>query len=553
VSGRFTTRQLDSPLPVHPAEHADARAHPSNDGDAYARPPHPRAGVAGETAFSTRNGLSLGVLAVIGIGLPLVVSSLTNSLTIPHNDDWAYSRVAETFGFTGHITLVGWNRAFLVGQFAVLGPLARWILAQHLFVAATGVVAIVATFAVLHQRVGRRRALLGSAVVALWPGFGLLATSFMGDVPCFAAMMVALALGDAAVRRTSPRLFVCALGVAIWGVTVREQALAAFVAVSIAGLSAIRMRRVVTAVIAGSIVLLALEAWRRSLAHGDSPAVHLVAIPDVARLWARAYFTLAAPLLPLTLTVALRSWRRSSWVAAIIVGAAGLKLALSYGTGLFIGNYFTRHVAYQQASLGGPVVIPRFIWLLVVIASVCSGAVLAGAVVSRWRRIDRTLGTFTLISLLLIVLPSIVNQPVFDRYLLVLVPACVVLTTDRSEIRHVLVRSYAALAGIAAISVLILSGTLAYDGARWRTARNLGISSTNVDAGLEWVGWHASLPARSPEGDAPASSFYRRIFPQSHNCYVVTGSSAKAVGQFIREYQYSWLFDQSTLRLWRRC
>jgi hypothetical protein len=516
------------------------------------RPSRRRFGI--ETARPTSTGLGLGVLALVGVVVPIVIASVTRSFAIPHNDDWAYSRIAETFGHTGHIELVGWNRAFLLGQVVILGPLGRWIVAQHVFVALTGVVAIAATYALLEPRVGKRRALLGAAIVAVWPGFGLLSTSFMTDVPSFAAMVLALALGDAAIRRSSLWLLAFALAVGVWGFTIREQAVAAVAAVAVAAIAQIGRRRGVLALVAASAALcFSLEAWRRGLAHGDSPTDHLINAAEIARETARAYFTLAAPLLPAALTVDLRRWSRSSWVAALLVAAVGLKLTQSHGYGLLLGNYFTRYVAYSKVSVGAPLVVPNAVWVLVLIAAIVSGALLAGAFVARWRALDLSVGTFTVLSFLLLVLALAVDQPVFDRYLLVFVPACVVVTAGRLHRRPVPLRSYVALVGVGAISLVILTATLAYDGARWHTAARLGVPPRDVDAGFEWVGSHARLPVATRPAATRRTSFYLRMFPGFQGCYVVAGPSGRSIGGFIRTYEYSWLAGSHRLRLSRRC
>jgi hypothetical protein len=43
------------------------------------------------------------------VGYPLLLAALTRSLTIPHNDSWAYARIAQHYAQSGSIELVGWN------------------------------------------------------------------------------------------------------------------------------------------------------------------------------------------------------------------------------------------------------------------------------------------------------------------------------------------------------------------------------------------------------------------------------------------------------------
>jgi hypothetical protein len=67
--------------------------------------------------------LSLGLLVAIGTGLPLAVAVWTGSISIPHDDDWAYTRIAESFYLTHHLTSLGWGVMTLFGQIVSSQPL----------------------------------------------------------------------------------------------------------------------------------------------------------------------------------------------------------------------------------------------------------------------------------------------------------------------------------------------------------------------------------------------------------------------------------------------
>ncbi len=190
----------------------------------------------------------LGLAVLIGVLLPVTVAALSGNLAIPHNDGWAYSRIAETFGRTGRIELVGWNRSTLLGQVVPLGPLARSIVAQQLFIAVCSLVFLTSVHELLLPRLGAARAGVATVVVALWPGYALLSTSFMGDIPALALAGVTVLVGTRALERDSPWLFVVAMLIGLWGCTVRLQAIAAPAAVALAFLLASRRgapRRVV--------------------------------------------------------------------------------------------------------------------------------------------------------------------------------------------------------------------------------------------------------------------------------------------------------------------
>src|SRR5436305_13929403 len=82
-----------------------------------------------------RHLLPLAGILCLCVGWPMLLAVFTGSLAIPHNDAWAYSLIAEHYARSGSIQLVGWNRAALVGQIVVLGPLGGSIVVQNLFVA----------------------------------------------------------------------------------------------------------------------------------------------------------------------------------------------------------------------------------------------------------------------------------------------------------------------------------------------------------------------------------------------------------------------------------
>jgi hypothetical protein len=161
---------------------------------------------------------------VVGVVLPVCLAAAGGGLSIPHNDAWSYSRIAQTFARSGHIRLLGWNRSALFGQFLVLGPAARWLVVQQLLVALLAGAGLLACYDLLVPSVGRRRAAFAALLTAAWPGFGLLATSFMADVPAMAAMLGCLALGRRALRRGSPGLLVASVAAGLAYDTARWRA-----------------------------------------------------------------------------------------------------------------------------------------------------------------------------------------------------------------------------------------------------------------------------------------------------------------------------------------
>ena len=75
----------------------------------------------GVPASRVRHLALLVLLIMVSIAVPILLSIATGSLSIPHNDDWSYSKIAQHFAARGHVALMGWNRAAIVGHAIVLG------------------------------------------------------------------------------------------------------------------------------------------------------------------------------------------------------------------------------------------------------------------------------------------------------------------------------------------------------------------------------------------------------------------------------------------------
>lgn len=481
-----------------------------------------------------------GVIA-LSVGWPGLLAVVTGSLAIPHNDAWAHSLIAQHFARSGSFELIGWNRSALVGQVVVLGPLGESIVVQQLFVSLLAAVGLLATYGWLVHRVGPGGALLGTALVGLTPDLGLLATSYMADIPAFTAVIVCLFLTDQALRTENFWYLLGALAVGSWGVTVREQAIVGPVVAMVLAVAAWRGRKRRVTLVSGMFFALAIvcfEVWRRSLPHGDSPSFSFKPEYAVANVVC-ACFTLALAVFPAVLIAA----RPGGWSgrARLMSGALALMLlvvvvAQAYrpaGT-IFLGNYLAPDGAYSAASIGTRSVLPDWWWLTLVVMACMSLVLIVGHFIDSGLSLDRMSGLVLLLTAGGTLAQALVGQFTFARYLLVLIPvACVALlgsraTDDRSRpSRCDRLLSLVALAGLAATSTAITANALAFDAARWRAASSLvarGAAATDIDAGFEWVGYHASEPAARSSAHADALSFYMRMFEYSRECYVVSAS-----------------------------
>lgn len=439
--------------------------------------------------------------ALLPIALALALSLATGSLGIPHNDAWSHTKIAQVFAQTGEIVLVGWNRAALIGQVLPFAVLGESVVVQHLFVAALGFLGLLAAYDIVARRAGRQAGLLTVLAIGFTAEFGLLATSFMTDVPAFAAIIGAVALLDRARERQSTAWLAGAVGVALWGSTVREQAVAALVTCAAVAIAALRGRsRVIGTAVAllGFLAYLGFQAWRRALPNGDAP---LLAFDPALLLKSAglAAFTIGLVLLPVAVLVARpASWDRRARLAAWASGAFGAAVALLRGGDVLFGNYLTATGAYSTVLFEYRSVLPT--WVIPALAALaCLGiALIAGHLVSRGACIDLVAGTAFVLVGAFSLGPAVLGQELFGRALLPILPLAAALLASRGEPRH-LSLPLASMAPLALVSILITANALAFDAARWQIAERYvaaGWDARAIDAGLEWNGTHADATFR---------------------------------------------------------
>ena len=500
--------------------------------------------------------LALVLLLALATGLPLGLSIATGSISIPHNDAWSHAKIAQEFGRTGAFQLVGWNRTALVGQVVPLGPLATSIVAQQLFVAALSLVALLATYAYLRSRVAVSAALLGTVVVGAVPEFGLLSTSFMSDVPAFAALMVCLVLTDRALRTQKPRYLALALLVGVWGVTIREQDIVGpVVAAAVTSLAWRGRKRAAALVLASvaAVAVIAFELWRRSLPYADSPTFD-PEIREVPRVVILGAFSIALFVAPVVFSVARPArWRpRTRWLSAVSLLPV-LAVVVTIYPDVFLPNYLDPSGAYSKVSVGlRQEVIPPWAWICLIAIACVSVALLVGLLLEKQVGVDRVSGLVGALLIAGTVAQAAAGQFVFSRYLLPLVPlVCAALLRGRVPRRPVLVIS--TLAVLAFASICTTADALSFDAARWQAASMLerqGVPATDIDAGLEWVGYHATQPA-DQHGPARPEAFgsYMRMFGASRECSLVSASELSGP-RLTGTYGYSTYGVVGTSQLW---
>jgi len=495
----------------------------------------------------------LGLAAVLGVLLPLALSGWTGSLSIPHNDTWAFSRSAQIFARTGGFHLFNWNDMALVGTFVPLGPLGSSIAVQQVYVAVLALVGLAAFFDLARGLAGARRAAFGTVLAALWPGYGLMGTSLMTDIPAFTAVCVCLTLGRRAYLRGSLPLLLWSTLVGLWGITTREQAAAAPAVILGVALLDKNLRerfgaRRLIAIVVGLLVLAGLfEAWRRGLAGGGAPPfTHLgrPSIVSVCSTCVECWLTVALPLSPAVFLAArVRQWAlwvRIATLAVLCVLVAGV-LA---GHG-FLGNYLEADGSYPEAYLGPHVLfIPSAAYDVLLAIACVSGALLAGLVLARIRRLPLELTAFGVLTVLGTGFEVVQGHVVYDRYLLpltvTLVPL-VLLEPLRCETAGLLYTARRASGGFAAAAVagamtLLGANSLAFDAANWHAAQNLvsagKADAQHVDAGLDWTGYYSANGMKNAADPdvAPGIAGADGYLGVDDPCYVITARNQSGNG-----------------------
>ena len=507
------------------------------------------------------------VALVPGVLVPLIVAAATGGFSIPHNDGWAYSRIAEHFARTGHITLLGWNRSALIGQFILLGPLAASITTQQVYVLVLGLIGLVCVYDLLRPSLGERNAGVTALMLALWPGFGLLDTSFMTDVPAMTGMFLCLALGRRALERDSPALFAVAEAVGFWGTTIRAQALAAPIALLLyAAVTHRRRTRVRLLAIAAIGVVFVVgfavfNSWFEGLPGGDLPPYTLVpSILDTGmQTTLQTYFLVALPAAPAVFWAARpHLWRRPAIITSLVTAVIAAIALHDFGRRLFPGNYLAQDGAYAPTTVGGgdTVIFTNAEWYTLIVIALISGSLLAGLIVHKAARADRLVALFTLVFAAGTIGTFLLSEFMYDRYLLEILPGVLAVALlpeparqqqEAAAARRFTLPRWAGVAGnwtrrgtglvaglvVAAVGLLLLTGALVSDRQRWNEAEQLqasGVPAMRIDAGLEWLGMNAPNGVTNREAD-PASRPLS-FFTTTPACYVVSESP--------RAWQYPW-------------
>jgi hypothetical protein len=516
-------------------------------------------------------------LLLLGVALPLVVGAVAGSLELPRYDDWSYRRIALDLARTGSVVLDGISETMIIGQILVTQPLLWLSGFQPWAFTVAGVVfataGILGAYAMARGILSARDATIAAGLLAVFPGYLAYATSYMSDVPALAAEFTCLALGMVAIRSRTVLFgwLLASAAVGVFAFSIREFAVAAPASVLLAAIAGQpRSLRVLGLALAVGTCCVGIHLWRTSLP-GQLPALG----PGYGApfLSVQAMYSVALVVAPAALIGAIR-WRPylrrlhvviGLEIGVILAGAHVLRY-LRDGGGMprvILDNLFSpRGNPTSTLESGGlPLLFPEAVWsavnglaLVTALAVFSVGVGIAGV---HWRRTGRSLegiasrlgsplGIVLLFSVLVMggLLAFSLSRPVYDRYFWPLVPPVAVLflylpgdmgapDPSKSDPRvDRLLRGSATfvtfvLAGLAGI---LLLNSHALDAARWAAGQRLvgtGLASDQIDAGFEWVGFHATSLG-DPTRPLILDPFYRSWWPEFTACGVVSAEPLTA-------------------------
>ena len=509
-------------------------------------------------------------LLLLAVVLPLVVGVIAGSLEIPRNDDWSYRHIAVGLARTGRFTLDGISETMIIGQILFTQPFL-WVagLQPWAFTAAGVVFAtagILSAFAMARRVLPARDAALAAALLAIFPGYLAYATSFMSDVPALAAQFLSLALGAIAIRRRPVHMgwLLAAAAMGIFAFSIREFAAAAPASVMLAAIAAERGRVRMWAFAIGVVAFcVGIHVWRSTLP-GQLPPVGpgFGSFSQSMQVFSSIAFVIA----PAALVGAIK-WRdhlrRIDLLIGLEVGSilavARLLQWVSDGSmpPIILENLASQWgVPARLYVVGGrPPLFTDAEWAavngLALVATVVVLALGAGIAGAHLRRCDKSLRVLVsrvgspaglLVLFALAVTAGLVgfglSRPIFDRYFWPLVPPVAALflylPSDLKANRSLLPtrRATRVLAGsataigavLASISLVFLLNSNAFDAGRWRAGEQLvklGIRADEIDAGYEWMGYHATSPG-DPTRRTSTVTFYRSWWPSFRECGLVS-------------------------------
>ena len=510
--------------------------------------------------INRRDLVALAALTTTGVGVLLWLSAAAGAIGVPSNDDWVYMRGANSLYRSGVVDMPG-HTAASIGQVVLVQPLLWLSVGNPWAFTAFGLsmtaLGVMAAYLLARRFVGTGSAVMVVMLMLAFPGFGREAASFMTDVPTCALALWCLLLGARWLQGDGGRMTLAAsLAIGLAAISVREFAIAAPAAILIAAWARHRvgqrpMLSVATVLFATGVVGIFAAAasipGRGALGGAD---------PRQLPFLAPAFMTLAAVLLPAAVVAMGR--RLASFSAATILGAALGCLALELPGMPLLGNLWAPSGVAGDELLSGSrgSVIGANAWALsgqlalfasILVAALalrwCQRSVVGvnspSTAITRAIRVARSheapLLLFLAVYAAELALIASIGPP-FDRYLYPMVPVAAILLLRWSGQPSPLGRSRAfahgAFVWLAASAFMIATNSFAYDAARYRggeAAVAMGYDARTVDAGYEWVGYHADSAGNTGSRRYGLMGYDDR-FMTSRPCAVLSSSPLDADG-----------------------
>lgn len=515
-----------------------------------------------------KDALAMAILATVGAGIPLWLVATAGAIGLPTIDDWVYMRGALSLFQSGSVEMPG-HTAAAIGQVVLVQPLL-WLSggrawAFTAFGLLMTVIAVEATYFFARRFVGTGSAFLVVLLLELVPGFAREATSFMTDVPAYALVVVSLLLGARWIDGNSRRATIAAsLAIGLIAVTIREYALAAPVAVlAVAWVRVPARERIWLASVtglfaAGTLIVLAIGAAIPGRGIPTTPHLGLLLMIGPA------FATFAAFILPaLVFGVARRMAQLSPFDVLLGAGLVGLVFVFPYG--VLLGFLWLPNGVMGNALLIG-IRDPLFGsvgWDLTNRLASFAAVLLAGLLFGQARRAATTLRSSVksvavnvrilgrhpnalLVGFLAAycaeLMAFVLVVGLSDRYLIPMVPVAGILLLQRraegNRLGPVHAAAHASLAWIGISAFVIAANSFAYDSARWRAGEVTvlrGYDASTIDAGYEWVGFHA-IDNEAPIGPRDFGlTWYDDLFMASRPCAVVSNKPLEVSGYVLLE------------------
>ena len=528
----------------------------------------------GDRSCSGSHARRLEWLSVLGLSLALAITALVSAVArgatgIARNDDWSYANTAFTWAESGELSLNGWVHMMFIGQGA-LGALASWWFEPSIYVLqslvlATAVAGLLATYRLARYLLAAPLALVVVGLTGLSPLWLNLSVSFMTDIPAWAASVSSLLLGVSALNRRSRWRLLGAVALGFVAFSIREYGIVPVLGVLVWSIPLNKSngaRRFSAVLMVSSLMALAaVFAWRQSLP-GSISTERGDFLPSV-ELVSQLLIALGFLLSPYLLIASVFAWPcRHQYLAfvwrnrgGLVVGLVVACVVIVFSSGQMLGNVIHPYGSSWTTVGDGVRAMPPTAFRLLnvigafclVVVSVSTGSVLEYLSKSRnsvthfrGHSTVHTAGLLAFVSginlILYAALTLIRGTPIFDRYLLLIVPllGMVILWSATRSAKNRFSRLQtgvvaATLAVTGALGIVIADSHNHIDGLRWEAASDLvtsGIPAHKVDSGDAWFRFHQrGIPGvaqvGSLENSIPGRTWWQTFFKGSTFCRMV--------------------------------